>query len=535
MKNKTIMQRLIRNIVLLIFLITVLILIQQKIYNDYVSESISKSYLSDLATRAETQFNNFFKPVIQNLSLFQKWGKSGLLVVHDLENINARFIPLLEELPQIHSVKIINEKQDVFALIRMKDKWWSGMIKNKQDPHNFVVEYWTFEGDYINKKRQKTTYDAFSRPWYLGAIDSDSWDSVWWTNLRPIETANTYGVTACVKWPVSNENENPTVLAFDILLKDLYESVSNIRVTENSRVLLIRSDERIFSLSTGDTLPDNIQDLEMFFIKPDQLQNAHISKAIQTWNENDKPIDDPIEISHQNTTYWFGVKSVDRERSKLWIGIIIPENDILNQLQRRQLANFSISSSILLLGIVISILMIRKYRGQFIQKQRSIIGTDDPKLRLKELINKGESDTLEFKSTMRMNLNTNQPGKEIELAWLKAVTAFMNTDGGILLLGVNDNGDFVGLEADKFENEDKCMLHFKNLINQHIGAEFTNYLNFGLLTIQDKMIGVLECEASQKPVFLKNKNDEHFYIRSGPSNTKLQTSKILEYIEDRKS
>ena len=136
---------------------------------------------------------------------------------------------------------------------------------------------------------------------------------------------------------------------------------------------------------------------------------------------------------------------------------------------------------------------------------------------------------------MRMNLKTSQPGKEIELAWLKATTAFMNSDGGVLLLGINDGGEFAGLEADNFENEDKCRLHFKNLINQHIGAEFTNYLNFKIMKIEDKTIGLLECKPSQKPVFLKNKNEEYFYIRSGPSSIKLQTSKILEYIEDRKS
>ena len=114
--------------------------------------------------------------------------------------------------------------------------------------------------------------------------------------------------------------------------------------------------------------------------------------------------------------------------------------------------------------------MIRKYRNQLISRSPAVLGINDPDIRLKEIIKNGESNTLEFKSTMRMNLNTNQPGKEIELAWLKAATAFMNSDGGILLLGVNDRGDIVGLEPDKFENEDKCLLHFKNLINQHIGA-----------------------------------------------------------------
>ena len=111
----------------------------------------------------------------------------------------------------------------------------------------------------------------------------------------------------------------------------------------------------------------------------------------------------------------------------------------------------------------------------------------------------------------------------------------MNSEGGVLLIGINDYGEITGLEVDDFENEDKCRLHFKNLINQHIGAEFTIFLNLRIVTLDEKSVAVLECAPSTKPVFLKNKSEEHFYIRSGPSSIKLQTSKMLEYLESKNS
>jgi hypothetical protein len=64
-----------------------------------------------------------------------------------------------------------------------------------------------------------------------------------------------------------------------------------------------------------------------------------------------------------------------------------------------------------------------------------------------------------------------------DLAWLKAVVGFMNSDGGILLIGVSDDGEILGLDADNFANEDKCRLHFKNLINTYIGVEFTRFIS----------------------------------------------------------
>jgi predicted HTH transcriptional regulator len=187
------------------------------------------------------------------------------------------------------------------------------------------------------------------------------------------------------------------------------------------------------------------------------------------------------------------------------------------------------------MGILITIIMIRKYRKLPTVDLATILEEDDIEDKIRNIIKKGEGSKVELKSTMRMNLKTAQPGKEIEIVWLKAANAFMNSAGGILLFGVNDAGEFIGIEPDKFENEDKCRLHFKNLINQHIGAEFTNYLNFKVLKIENKTIAILECKSSQKPVFLKDKNEEKFFIRSGPSSIRLQTSKVLEYIEDRKT
>jgi predicted HTH transcriptional regulator len=126
-------------------------------------------------------------------------------------------------------------------------------------------------------------------------------------------------------------------------------------------------------------------------------------------------------------------------------------------------------------------------------------------------------------------------GKEIERAWLKTVAADLNTDGGMLLIGVKDDGTIGGIEADRFQNDDKCLLHFNNLISQHIGLEFSTFIHFEIRPVDDKKILIVECAASLEPVFLKNQKNEAFYIRSGPSSQDLPMSKVLKYLEDRKA
>ena len=103
-----------------------------------------------------------------------------------------------------------------------------------------------------------------------------------------------------------------------------------------------------------------------------------------------------------------------------------------------------------------------------------------------------------------------------------------------ILLGVADDGTLLGLEVDGFENDDKCRLHFKNLLNQHLGPEYARLVRFELYLLEGKRLGAVECERSSTPVFLRAKNNEEaFLIRTGPSNIELSLSRALKYIQER--
>ena len=55
-----------------------------------------------------------------------------------------------------------------------------------------------------------------------------------------------------------------------------------------------------------------------------------------------------------------------------------------------------------------------------------------------ELVSAGESEEVEFKSTLRVNLHTNQKDPRVELGVLKTLAGFLNTRGGRLVIGVAD-------------------------------------------------------------------------------------------------
>lgn len=146
-----------------------------------------------------------------------------------------------------------------------------------------------------------------------------------------------------------------------------------------------------------------------------------------------------------------------------------------------------------------------------------------------KLILAGESANLEFKSTLRWNLHANRADKAIEHSVLKTVVAFLNSEGGSLLIGVEDDGNVIGNEADNFPSDDSFLLHFGNLVNDKIGKQFSGQIQWDLRELQGAKILRVDCAPSSTAVFLKVKDGEEFYIRSGPSSVQLSTSEVLEY------
>jgi hypothetical protein len=152
---------------------------------------------------------------------------------------------------------------------------------------------------------------------------------------------------------------------------------------------------------------------------------------------------------------------------------------------------------------------------------------------ISELISQGEHDKMEFKSTFRWDIRQNKKNPAIEHAALKTMAAFLNSDGGDLLIGVEDDGAIYGVEADGFPNDDKFLLHVWSLIKSSMGQDVSPYIKTTLEKFDNKTVCRVHCLRSPKPIFLRQKGfDESFYIRIGPSSGSLEISEALKYISE---
>jgi len=151
------------------------------------------------------------------------------------------------------------------------------------------------------------------------------------------------------------------------------------------------------------------------------------------------------------------------------------------------------------------------------------------------LIEAGEGQTVEFKSALRWNSYSGQVDKKIENSCLKTVAGYINAEGGILMVGVNDSGEPVGLDNDQFKSEDKLLLHWVNLLKSYLGTEFTPYIRSIIHSIGNKRILVVECLPSSIPVFFTRDNEEFFFVRMTNTTQALKPSEVVVYIEQHRN
>lgn len=156
-----------------------------------------------------------------------------------------------------------------------------------------------------------------------------------------------------------------------------------------------------------------------------------------------------------------------------------------------------------------------------------------------DLIAKGESRDLEFKSSARWDIKGNKLNKELERVIVKTVAAFLNSEaGGVLLIGVGDDGTIIGLQQDyqtvgKKHDRDAYENFLTNILLDSYGKDSSPLIQIFFHLIDNKDICRIIVKPSPKPVFVKDDKGEHLFIRTGNSTRQLSTREAIEYCKIR--
>jgi hypothetical protein len=157
-----------------------------------------------------------------------------------------------------------------------------------------------------------------------------------------------------------------------------------------------------------------------------------------------------------------------------------------------------------------------------------------------DLVRGGEGAQVEFKSTARFNRHTGQRDEKLERVIAKTVCGFLNAEGGVLLIGVDDDGNALGLDEDlalmKHPDVDRYELWLRDMLVAAVGARATASVRVSFERVGEQQVCLVRVPAATQPVFVRpTKGDAAptFVVRIGNSTRELPVDEALSYCADR--
>jgi hypothetical protein len=177
----------------------------------------------------------------------------------------------------------------------------------------------------------------------------------------------------------------------------------------------------------------------------------------------------------------------------------------------------------LFLGIVQIVLIV------LVVKRKDVV-----EFNIHDIVRKGEHEYLEFKTSFRWDIKKDQVNRELERSVMKTIAAFLNSAGGSLVIGLDDNGHAVGLASDMAsltkQSRDGFENHFNNVFVSMIGPEFRQFVKLSFHEMAGKDVCLVSVDRSGRPAYVRTDKGEDFFIRTGNATTPLRMSQVASYV-----
>lgn len=261
---------------------------------------------------------------------------------------------------QFSSIYYANKNGDFIMLLRLKDGYlFKHTFKQNNERISKKVTYDTKLENILSTVTQKDTFDPRERTWFKRAVDEKK---LIWTNPYVFFTLQTLGITTAS--PIYNDqNIIDGVVGVDIEIKELSNFITNLKISENSKVFMMDQNTNMIAFPKLSTIQYN------------KDQQSYTLNSIHT-------IGDPIALkSYQKTMEKTSTKNIDKKifssfsiddtnylslflpmqsNGINWIiGMYLPEDDYLGDIKTNQQINIGMTLIIGLIFLLISYFIAR--------------------------------------------------------------------------------------------------------------------------------------------------------------------------------
>ncbi len=345
----SIRQSLSRNMLVMIALLSGAILLSTIYTANRIRASASRNLIERAMSRAESDLTGFFDPIRSILQLSRRWVESGLIDPDDNARLNALFIPVLEQAPQISSFNIGDDQGRGVLLLRLEDRWRNRRVNAQAWGDRLEFQEWRDEDALIrewtvDQPEEHERYDPRARAWYRVAMDdaarmepdAELPERVYWTEPYAFFSSGEPGISASVH--ARTPDGRRVVLALDVSLANLSNFTRRIKISPKGLAVIIDEQRRVIGLPDDPSFDDpRISSRALLKRATDIGVPALVDGAAAFFQLGATP-PDIFSFESGAETYWaqFRPFALGVNRT-LTIIVAIPEDDLLGIVQQQRL------------------------------------------------------------------------------------------------------------------------------------------------------------------------------------------------------
>jgi hypothetical protein len=390
-----------------------------------------------------------------------------------------------------------------------------------------VVKWQRFEGQkLISSWYESFDQSIYNTPWYKELMEQSN-EIKWYLRRRSKLNSPEDGQEFFYLGYSYLVNGIKTALVLEFSKDNLFKELKITSGKINPRLSFMNLEGKELHLNTSDQ-----QKNDGSFQSQSIVDSLQINIARHFANFKEVPAG-TFNFSYKNEVYWNSFKRLSSDSGIQYYLYTVP-NSQLTSGNTLILGKFGlwIGLGLMILGSI-SLLIRKRF---FYAPNRMKIPS------VKEILKEEENRYLEFKSSLRWDYRQEKVNPELEKVIMKTIAAFGNTDGGILLIGVDDDKNLIGLEKDfqtlKKTDADYYEVHLRNIMHKLMGVKYVSkYIRTEFEKVEDqKLICKIKVMSAKEPLYLKytNKNgqvEEKFYVRSGNSSHEIDSiAEINDYI-----
>ncbi len=498
----------------------------------YFNQKDKGLYADEIITRTSQEFKKDLKAFLANVEAITNTVKKDVSLI-DVDRVSqdsllTYFTKLISKDQLLKGIVLLGSRRN-FVLIRNNNSW--------------IVTHSPLKDTLINWKRLDNNLNPVSEwtdpyNYFMELSDLNSikvsylkdGKNVWKTARSKIPE---YRDLLFNVFQTKSADDQIDIVVLIYKTNELSSRFTNVLSFKQPLVTLITlNDKKITPIRTKDTA----------LISQYEKLSKNVAGVIDTWHAQHEEKPHLYHFEEFNKTYWSRIDTINESLGIKAYTLTIAEDDLVATASSVEEAYLYAAIMFLLFALFIFMITFRKYHKQ--QKPPKTELESVANVKVLEMIKKGETEYVEFKSSLRWDYREERVNKALEDVILKSIAAFSNAKGGKLFIGVNDDMEIVGLETDfntlKKQNVDYFELHLRKLINNQFGIRFSNnHLHIQFPDIHNKTICLIHIAPSDKPLYLKVKNNqghmvEKFYVRSGNASQEITSlQEIHEYIEAR--